>query len=509
MPDITISVAGIDKLLKNLQPNKAAGPDDLRPTVLKELHHEISPILQVIFQVSLNSGILPNDWTKARVSPIFKKGDKAAASNYRPISLTCICCKLMEHIMTSNLVKHLNEHNILFDLQHGFREKRSCETQLVMLVEDLARSLQEGKQTDLVLLDFSKAFDKVNHEKLLYKLYQYGVKGNILGWVRGFLCHRTQTVVVDGDESSEVPVTSGVPQGSVLGPILFLVYINDLPNHVTSKVRLFADDTALYLSLNKQTDSITLQKDLDNLQVWEHLWDMEFNPSKCQVIQITRARKPLQTNYKLHGQTLEITPHAKYLGITITNKLDWTSHIDNITNKANRSLGFIRRNIKTKHQKTRQVAYNTLVRPQVEYASCAWDPYSKLHINKLEMVQRRAARWCCNDFSPYSSVSDMVEKLGWQSLQQRRATSRVIMFYKIVYQLVAVEMPPYYSHPTRTSARHHSLYFSQISTTKDYYKFSFFPRTIVLWNTLPDSIVTIKDLGSFKTAVTKVPLINP
>ena len=146
-----------------------------------------------------------------------------------------------------------------------------------MLVEDLARSLQEGKQTDLVLLDFSKAFDKVNHEKLLYKLYQYVDKGNILGWVRGFLCHRTQTVVVDGDGSSEVPVTSGVPQGSVLGQILFLVYINDLPNHVTSKVRLFADDTALYLSLNKQTDSNTLQNDLDDLQILEHLWDMEFN----------------------------------------------------------------------------------------------------------------------------------------------------------------------------------------------------------------------------------------
>ena len=158
--------------------------------------------------------------------------------------------------MTSNLVKRLNTHSILVDMQHGFREKRSCDTQLVMLVEDLARSLQEGRQTDLVLLDFSKAFDKVNHEKLLYKLHQYGITGNVLQWERGFLCHRTQTVVVDGDESTEAPVTSGVPQGSVLGPILFLTYINDLPKHVTSKVRLFADDTALYLSLNKCSDRL-------------------------------------------------------------------------------------------------------------------------------------------------------------------------------------------------------------------------------------------------------------
>ena len=153
------------------------------------------------------------------------------------------------------------------------------------------------------------------------------------------------------------------------------------------------------------------------------------------------------------------------------------------------------------------MAYNTLVRPQVEYASCAWNPYVKHQINKIEMVQRRAARWCCNDYPPpppYSSVSDMIDKLGWQTLQQRRSTSRLVMFYKIVYQLVAVDMPPCYSHPTRTSARHHSLHYYQIFLPR-----TFFPRTVVLWNSLPNSVVTMQDLGSFKSVVTKVPHFNP
>ena len=175
--------------------------------------------------------------------------------------------------------KHLNKHNILYDLQHGFRQKRSCETQLIQLVEDLGRQLIQGKQTDLVLLDFSKAFDKVNHLKLLFKLSQHGVKGDTLNWIRAFLVGRTQAVVLEGESSSEVPVTSGVPQGSVLGPLLFLLYINDLPQNIQSQVRLFADDTAVYLTVNSHEAANTLQADIDTLQEWELTWDMEFNPS--------------------------------------------------------------------------------------------------------------------------------------------------------------------------------------------------------------------------------------
>ena len=231
-------------------------------------------IYQIIFTKSLETGKLPSKWLDANISPVYKKGDRSLPSNYRPISLTCVLCKVMEHIVTSQLVKHFNNHNILYELQHGFREKRSCETQLIMLTHELLQNMQKGKQTDLILLDFSKAFDKVSHEKLIYKLHNYGVKGKTLTWIKSFLDNRSQTVVVDGKQSRTAPVTSGVPQGSVLGPILFLAYINDLPDNITSQVRLFADDTVVYAAISRMDDSLALQRDLDTLQTWENKWDI-------------------------------------------------------------------------------------------------------------------------------------------------------------------------------------------------------------------------------------------
>ena len=240
----------------------------------------------------------------------------------------CTLCKTLEHIIASGLTKHLEKHNLLYDLQHGFRECRSCETQLIQLVEDITRSLTNGKQTDLILLDFSKAFDKVNHLKLLYKLQMHGVQGKTLSWIQSFLVGRTQSVELEGECSDEVPVSSGVPQGSVLGPILFLLYINNLHDNVQSQVRLFADDTAVYLTINHPSDASLLQKDLDQLQRWEVKWDMEFNPSKCQVLHITRARAPIKTSYTMHNQTLDIVSAARYLGVDLSTNMNFNTHIN-------------------------------------------------------------------------------------------------------------------------------------------------------------------------------------
>ena len=279
MRNLKISVNCIIKLLQGLKPDKAPCPDQIRLLLLQKLCLEIAPILQVIFYKSLEDGSLPSEFLKANVSPIFKKGEKSDPANYRPISLTCILCKIFEHIVASNVVKHLDVNQILYDLQHGFRSKRSCETQLTMLIEEIHRNLKEGKQTDIILLAFSKAFDKVNHAKLILKLHNYGIRGRTLFWISAFLNGKSQSVVLEGGCSKEVSVASEVPQGSVLGPILFLIY--HLPDMVKSQVRLFADDTAAYLAISKLADSEQLQADLDILQEWEIRWDTQFNPSKC------------------------------------------------------------------------------------------------------------------------------------------------------------------------------------------------------------------------------------
>ena len=298
-------------------------------------------------------------------------------------------------------------------------------------------------------------------------------------------------MVLEGDCSEEVPVTSGVPQGSVLGPILFLVYINDLPEKVKSQVRLFADDTAAYLAITKPAESKQLQDDLDTLQEWELDWNMEFNPGKCQVIRITRSRSPIPTQYSLHGQTLEVVASAGYLGVDIANDLSWKPHISRITNNANKSLGFLRRNLKAKNPELRELTYKAIVRPQLEYAAPVWDPYIQEDIQRIEMVQRRAARWVLSDYSPYSSVSDMLERLGWRTLEQQRADSRLVLFYKIVHGLVAIPLPTYVIPLNRYSRTTHPLAFRQLYARTDYYKYLFFPLAVVQWNNLSARTATL------------------
>ena len=205
---------------------------------------------------------------------------------------------------------------------------------------------------------------------------------------------------------------------------------------------------------------------------------MEFNPSKCTVIHVSKSRSPLAAEYQLHGQVLESVTSSKYLGVDISDNLSWNQHIQRISCTANRTLGFVKRNIRTKNKEIRETAYKALVRPQVEYASSIWSRYTQKNIDKLEMVQCRAARWTLNNYSTSASVTDMLTNLNWRSLQNRRSDARLCLFYKIFHGLVAVPLPPFVKHPIRVPRFSHDLYISQIQTRTDYYKYSFFPLAI-------------------------------
>ena len=356
-------------------------------------------------------------------------------------------------------------------------------------------------QTDVIVMDFAKAFDKVPHKNLIHKLKEYGIDGYINQWIERFLHQRQQRVVCEGEMSSWTPVTSGVPQGSVVGPVLFLVYINDLPAKLQSKVRLFADDTIVYMSVTNESDAVTLQKDLKLLEEWEAKSHMSFHPDKCNVLRVTRCRKPLVYDYVLHNQPLEEKDAVKYLGVTVHHKLSWNEHICNIVKKANSSIGFLRRNLQIQQKHIKSNAYKTLVRPQIEYSSTVWDPFTQENQNKIEMVQRRAARFVCNNYSREASVTTMLDELGWRSLKQRRTDQRLIMLYKIVNNLIEVDIVNELKPHSRHFRNIHSNSFRVPLERKTYLKYSFLPRTLEQWNALPASLVTAPSLNAFKTGV--------
>ena len=400
-------------------------------------------------------------------------------------------------------MNHLEQNNLLSDCQHGFRSKRSCESQLLNFTQELYRGIADGQQYDVNIMDFSKAFDRVPHHRLLKKIKFYGIKGPVLTWLGSFLALRSQRVLVDGESSDFCKVVSGVPQGTVLGPVLFLVFINDLPSTVNSQCKLFADDLVIYREVKCREDEKRMQEDLDKLSEWEDTWGMKFHPDKCEHIIITRKRSPHISSYTLRGHQLQTVSEAKYLGVTITSKLEWKDHIDMIAKKSNKTLGFLRRNLRNAPEKTREMAYKALVRPQLEYCAAVWDPHTKEQVDKIEMVQRRSARFVLRRHHQTSSVNDMLQQLHWETLQERRAKTRIIILYKSIYNIIAVNSNIYLV-PNNSSTRHnHSLTYHQISTTTNYHKFSFYPRTIVQWNALPASIAEVKTLDQFKAGLAR------
>ena len=503
MPPLDIGTNGIIKQLKNLNQNKATGPDELPARVLKETAEQIAPIITHI-QQSYNTGKLPNDWLQALVTPIHKKSLKSDPANYRPISLTCILCKVMEHIIVSNIWKHLHKHDIILHFQHGFQSGLSCESQLIETVHDWMTALDNKTQTDAILLDFAKAFDKVPHKRLLSKLSSYGITSNTHNWITSFLSNRKQRVSVNGALSDITDVTSGVPQGSVLGPILFLLYINDINENIKSSIRLFADDSIIYRKINSNIDHQILQTDLIQLEKWSDKWQMQFNISKCVHLPITNKTKPSSHQYSLFGQPLsKVTSHA-YLGVKLDSKLSWAKHITEITTKSSKVLGMVKRTLGPCKREVKDTAYNMLVRPKLEYASPIWNPHTCSQINRLERIQHCAARFVANDHRRTTSPTTLVLTLNWQTLERRRTIKQAMTFYKILNNIIEINPPT--GLLTRSHNRHHfTIPRSRLNTVV----YSFYPRAIRIWNKIPKEITEIKQPESFHAAISKLPFTTP
>ena len=288
LSDIAVTKQEVEKKLLKLNTSKAPGDDQIHPKILKENAEIISDFLSILFTKSLVKGQLPSDWKAAVVVPLHKKGNKKKTENYRPVSLTSIVCKILESIIRDKLLWHMDTNNLFTIHQHGFRNSRSCVTQLLEVLEDWTEILDEGSCLDCIYLDFSKAFDTVPHQRLLNKLHNYGIRGKVRTWIENFLENRSQSVKIGNTRSVKANVISGIPQGSILGPILFLIFINDLPEVVQSTVKLFADDTKIYSRVNSQDEHNKLQGDLDNLATWSDTWQLKFNAQKCKSMHLGR-----------------------------------------------------------------------------------------------------------------------------------------------------------------------------------------------------------------------------
>ena len=455
-----------------------------------------------------------------RLSSLYriKKGDKHLPENYRPISLTSVISKLLEHIICHTMLSHLENNNILTDLNHGFRSGYSCETQLLITADDLLKAQNNKSQVDLAILDFSKAFDTVPHDKLLHKLSSYGIKDPLLTWLTNFLTTRQMKVVLEGTQSEETHVDSGVPQGTVLGPLLFLIHINDLPTRVRSQVRLFADDCLLYRAIRNIKDHIQLQEDLKALEDWAKDWGMRFNAKKCYILSINNKTNHF---YTLNNTTLKQVTSNPYLGITISQDLKWTEHISKITSKASSMLGLLRRNLKSCPLQCKRTAYLSLVRSTLEYGATVWNPYKEEDVKRLEKVQRRGARFITGDYKSTTTgcVTKMLADNDLQSLQERRKHLRLALLFKVINNKIPA-LPPtkfltpkppgrkvtaktYKDHITTNIVSNHThnntIPYKIPQATTPQYKNSFFVKTVIDWNHLDNTTATSTNIETFRS----------
>ena len=451
LPDLEITHKGVKLLLEGVDPKKAGGPDEVPCRILCSLAKELAPAFTLLFQRSYEHAVIPDVWSTAWITPVFKKGAKFDAANYRPVSITCVPCKLMEHIVVCHIRGHIDKWSLIHPNQHGFTKARHCESQLIMTTHDLLSRLDRKDMVDIAVLDFSKAFDTVPHQRLLNKLRLYGIEGKTHAWIDCFLRGRTQSVVVGGVRShgpgatAGDPVISGVPQGTVLGPALFLLYINDLPGVLSpgTVCRLYADDCLIYRSIHSIQDQLTLQTDLNSLHEWSATWGLSFNVGKCSMLHIARQVENPCRFYTLGGEVIKSKGEADYLGVKLSNRYGtrasaWAPHIDAITAKASQRLGFLKRSLRGSPYRLRELAFDALVRSALEYGGSIWDPTVGKEIDKVQRIQNMGAKWV-RGVRGVVSITLLLRDLKWLPMADRRRNQRLCLFYKLLDGVIDVD----------------------------------------------------------------------
>lgn len=474
------------KKLRNLDTSKASGPDGISATILKNCAPELAPVLSKLFNISFANNTVPAEWKKAQVVAVPKKGSKQDPSNYRPISLLPIISKVMESIISDNIRKHLDKNHLLGDTQYGFREKRSTIDMLAYITQWWNDCLDTQREVRVIALDIKKAFDRVWHPGLLTKLTTFGICGDLHSWISSFLADRQQAVVLDGFISTPKPLAAGVPQGSVLGPLLFLMFINDLASHLDNDLHLFADDSTLHAVIKnperRAACTESLQRDLHVIEKWASDWCITFNASKTEEMIISRKRNKTHPPLYFMDNELKPTKSITLLGVVITNTLTWTPYVTSLAKKTARRLYILSRSRDLLPFKARVTVYKAYIRPLMEYASPIWSGAGCTALGLLDRLQRKALRLL--------KIHDPIS-VGIYPLEHRREVATLCTFYRHFFFKPSLELdavlPPLSSsmRTTRSSANAHPFCVNIPRSRTTLHQTSYIPRACQLWNTLP------------------------
>uniref|UniRef100_K7EX79 Reverse transcriptase domain-containing protein n=1 Tax=Pelodiscus sinensis TaxID=13735 RepID=K7EX79_PELSI len=398
----------------------------MHPRILKELIEEVSEPLAIIFGKSWEIGEIPEDWKRANIVPIYKKGNKNNPGKYRPVSLTSVPGKIMEQVIKEIFCKHLESGKVIGNSQHGFVKNKSCQTNLIAFFNRIMSLVDKGEAVDVVYLDFSKAFDMVSHDILINKLGKCNLDGATIRWVHNWLDNCTQRVVINGSQSCWKDITSGVPQGSVLGPALFNIFNNNLDIGIENMLIKFADSTKLGGIATNLEDRVIIQNDLDKLEKWSEINRMKFNKDKCKVLHLGRNNQ--FHIYRMGSYGLGRNTGERDLGVIVDHKLNMSQQCDTVAKKANMILGCVNRCVVSKTREVILLLYYALVRPHLEYCVQFWAPHFKKDVEKLERVQRRAMRMIKG--LENMTYEGRLKELGLFSLEKRRLRGNMIAVFR-------------------------------------------------------------------------------